>query len=164
MGKTSIPQTQGITWASIYLQVYFVCFNKTKAGAGARLVKACCVLAESQAAWKCQGNHTQHSEGSAHSWSREWSRGWEMGGKKTTRRKRKRENCKNIALKATELPPGGHSVTCRPPPPLSRSVSLSPFYLHGVWVQWKVLDPVSWRETQTKTDRYSNKSLVGWFL
>ena len=157
-------QRRGIAWAAIYLQVYFVCFNKTKAGAGARLVKACCVLAESQAAWKCQGNHTQHSEGSAHSWRREWSRGWEMDEKKQQGGKEREKPVKILHSKlrlslAVAVSPAGH-----PSLSLSLSLSLSPFYLHGVWFQWKVWDPVSWRETQTKTDRYSNKSLVGWFL
>lgn len=48
------------------------------------------------------------------------------------KRKRKRETCKNIALKATQLS-WQHSVTC--------DCHLSPFHLHGVWFQWKVWDP-----------------------
>lgn len=97
-----------------------VCFNKAKAVAGAWLVKACCVLAESQAAGKCQGNHTQHSEGSAHSWSEaEVERRVEKKKKHNTKRKRKRETCKNIALKATQLTP---AVTASP---VSRRLSLS---------------------------------------
>ena len=116
-------QRRGIAWAAIYLQVYFVCFNKTKAGAGARLVKACCVLAESQAAWKCQGNHTQHSEGSAHSWRREWSRGWEMDEKKQQGGKEREKPVKILHSKlrlslAVAVSPAGH-------PSLSLCLSLS---------------------------------------
>lgn len=146
-------------WISCYIFVcvvcFFLCLNKTKATACARLVKACRVLAESQATWKCQGSHTQSSEGSAHSRSHEWSWGWETYGKKKVGGGRERERPVKYCTQSYTVIPAAQCHLRLPP----LSVS-SPWCLIPVESMGSALSGA----TQTKTDRYSNKSLVGWFL
>lgn len=138
----------------LYFCLYCVCFNKTEATAAAWLVKACRVLAESQAAWKCQGNHTQHSEGfSAFLEPRVKLRLRDKW--KIIKRKEKRERPVKYCTQSYTVIPAAQCHLRLPP----LSVS-SPWCLNPVESMGSALSG----ETQTKTDRYSNKSLVGWFL
>lgn len=148
--------------------VVVVCSNRAKSrGCLAWLVEACRVLAESQAAWKCQGNLTQRLGGlstflkpaskaeAERRAGKKRKNTEEEDGEEKGERERPVKKKKNIALKATQSSP---AVQCHLRlPPLSSSSPWCPLPVES-------MGSALWRETQTKTDRYSNKSLVGWFL